>query len=99
MKFIISYYVINLKNDIIKNMADGKIIKPSGGSPLGQIIAFFIILFVLWVITGGPERNPQSRYNQFMEPIGGVAGGNGKTYHEDFWGKPNSITNTLPFLK
>ena len=85
-----------------RNMADDKTKKPStgsGGSPIGQLIAFFIILFILWIITGGPNRNPESRYNQFMEPVGGVMGGNGKSYHEDFWGKPNSVTNTLPFLK
>jgi|JI10StandDraft_1071094.scaffolds.fasta_scaffold2185896_1 hypothetical protein len=71
----------------------------SGGSPIGQFIAFFIILFIIWVITGGPQRNPQSRQNQFIEPLGGVLGGNGKTYREDFWGKPHSVTNTLPFFK
>ncbi len=61
-------------------------------------IAFLIILFILWVITGGPEKNTASRTNQFMNPIG-VNGHRGETYRDDVLGKPGSVTNVLPFLK
>ena len=76
-------------------MADNKSSGPGDGT---YIIVFLIILFVLWVISGGPQRSPESRYNQFMEPIG-VGGGTGQTYHDDPLGKPGSVTRTIPFLK
>ena len=57
-----------------------------------------LILFILWVLSGGPERNPDSRFNQFIEPIG-INGHVGETYHDDPFGQPGSVTNTLPFLK
>lgn len=66
--------------------------KGSSGNPFVFWLGMFILLFLLWLITGGPNRNQDSRYNQFIEP-------NGSTYHDSFFGQPGSITNTLPFLK
>lgn len=80
-------------------MADEKKPSPAGGpSELSYVVAFFIILFVLWVLSGGPERNPESRRNQFMNPIG-INDGDGSTYRDNPLGRPGSITNTVPFLK
>ncbi len=75
---------------------DAKKEKPkSSGSTVGPVTWFlgmFILLFILWVITGGPQRNQNSRYNQFIEP-------NGQTYRDSAFGQPGSVTNVLPFLK
>lgn len=73
--------------------------KPSGkGGGASSFLAIMLILFILWVLSGGPERNPDSRFNQFIEPIG-INGHVGETYHDDPFGQPGSVTNTLPFLK
>ncbi|HQV64765.1 MAG TPA: hypothetical protein PKZ56_00850 [Candidatus Paceibacterota bacterium] len=75
--------------------------KSSGGSAssgLSSFLAIMLILFILWVISGGPERNPESRTNQFIEPIG-INGHNGETYRDDPFGQPGSVTNILPFFK
>lgn len=67
--------------------------KDSGGpSDLLVFFIFMIILYFLWVWTGGPERNPESRSNQFMRD-------NFTTYNEPLLGQPGSVTNTIPFLK
>lgn len=78
-------------------MADAP--KSSGGpSSVLSFLVFLLILFILWVISGGPSRDQESRSNQFIEPIG-VNGHNGETYHDSVFGQPGSVTNTLPFLK
>ncbi len=64
----------------------------SAGGPISWWVGMFILLFILWIITGGPKRNQESRYNQFIEP-------NGSTYHDSTFGQPGSVTNTIPFLK
>lgn len=49
-------------------MADDK--KPKSNnepSTVAWFIALFILLFILWLVTGGPERNPESRYNYFID--------------------------------
>lgn len=84
--------------DAPKDKGGDKKSSGSSGSGASSFLAIMLILFILWVISGGPERNPESRTNQFMEPIG-VNGHNGETYHDDPFGQPGSVTNTLPFLK
>ena len=66
--------------------------KGSSSGPFTWFLGMIIILFVLWIITGGPKRNEESRYNQFIQP-------DGSTYHDSAFGQPGSVTNTLPFLK
>jgi hypothetical protein len=72
--------------------------KPSNPSGLGAFLALMLILFILWVISGGPSRDQESRSNQFIEPIG-VNGHNGETYHDSVFGQPGSVTNKIPFFK
>lgn len=71
---------------------------PSGPSDVVVFLIFMIVLYFMWVWTGGPERSPESRSNQFINSIG-IGQGNGETYHEDLFGQPGSVTNTIPFLK
>lgn len=59
---------------------------------LYSFVAFLIILFVFWVITGGPSRSPESRQNQFITT-------GFQTYHKDVFGKPGSVTDGLPSLR
>lgn len=68
-------------------------------SPLAGVILFFLILYLMWLFTGGPERNPQSRNHAFIKPLPGVLDGTGETYQESFWGEKGSITNRFPFLR
>ncbi len=81
-------------------MADDK--KDSSGSkPTGTggvyLFTFLMIIFILWIITGGPQKNPESRDNQFIDSYGTQGGG--QTYHDDPFGQPGSVTNKVPFLK
>ena len=87
---------------ILGDMADAK----PGDKKLGSsdndhliMIAFLILLFILWIISGGPGRDPSSQTNQFINPLGGINGYNGGTYHDSLFGQPGSVTNTLLFLK
>jgi hypothetical protein len=48
-------------------MADDKKPKEKSGPSLASwFIAVFILLFIFWIITGGPERHPESRRNYFI---------------------------------
>jgi hypothetical protein len=89
MVFLIIYKFV-----ILTYMADASKGKDGGssGNGLTHFLAILIILFIVWIITGGPERNTSSRTNQFIEP-------DGSTYHDDVFGKPGSVTNKLPFFK
>ncbi len=55
-------------------MADDK--KTGGTEPsiLAWFIVLFGLLFILWIVTGGPERSPESRQNYFIDE-------NFNTYH------------------
>lgn len=80
-----------------KKDAGGKDAKPKADKPSTEsggmyLFTFLVIIFIIWIITGGPNKNPESRNNQWIS-------GSGQTYHEDFFGQPGSVTNTLPFLK
>lgn len=67
--------------------------KSSGGpSDLLVFFIFMVILYFLWVWTGGPERSFQSRNDQFIRD-------DFTTYNEPLLGQPGSVTNTLPFLR
>lgn len=66
--------------------------KGSSGGPFTFWLGMFVLLFILWLVTGGPKRNEESRYNQFIQP-------DGTTYHDDAFGQPGSVTNVVPFLK
>lgn len=42
--------------------------KDSGKSPslITWFIGVFILMFIVWIITGGPNRNPEARYQPFI---------------------------------
>jgi hypothetical protein len=76
-------------------MADDKKEKSSGGdggSDTMFFIGFFVVLYILWLISGGPDRDILSKNDKFITP-------DGQTYNEPISGQPGSVTNTLPFLK
>lgn len=48
-------------------MADEK--KDGGGLSLGQILLITLgVLFLMWIVSGGPERI-ENKYNPFLEPL------------------------------
>lgn len=63
-----------------------------GPGDLAYFLGFLLILFILWVITGGPGKNPSSRNNAFINQ-------DFTTYNEPIRGQPGSVTRTIPFLK
>lgn len=58
---------------------------------------FLMIIFIIWILTGGPQKSQTSRDNQFINSFG--TSGGGETYHDELFGQPGSVTNTVPFLK
>lgn len=71
---------------------DKKDSKPSTDTGGMYFFTFIVLIFVIWVISGGPARDRANKDNQFNN----IAG---ETYHENFFGQPGSVTNTIPFLK
>lgn len=50
------------------------------------IVWFLVILgvlFILWLLSGGPERSANERNNQFLRPLEPL--GSGETYHRNIW--------------
>jgi hypothetical protein len=48
-------------------MADDKKSKSGWADDLKYFLAIFILLFIAWVITGGPNRDTYSRENYFID--------------------------------
>lgn len=46
-------------------------------------VVILIVLFIMWILTGGPERSKDERNNQFLRPLEPL--GSGETYHRDIW--------------
>ena len=44
-------------------------------------IVVLVILFILWLLTGGPEQSYSERDNQFLRPLEPID--SGETYHRD----------------
>lgn len=61
------------------------------------LFTFLMIIFIIWILTGGPQKSQESRDNQFIGSYGTQNGG--ETYHDELFGQPGSVTNTVPFLK
>lgn len=57
--------------------------------------AVLIIIFILWVLTGGPERSESERNNKFQEPLQPL--GSGETYDEPIF-NPEGPTVQYPYL-
>ena len=45
-------------------------------------LIIMIGIFLLWVLSGGPEQSAPTRNNKFIEPLAPLGGGN--TYDENF---------------